>query len=55
MLIQEGASEQKMAALAFMNNSTMADNGRELILSGITTIEEVMRVSKLKDSSDAGL
>ena len=55
VLIQEGASEQKMAALAFMNNSTMADNGRELILSGITTIEEVMRVSKLKDSSDAGL
>ncbi|MCP5380952.1 MAG: type II secretion system ATPase GspE [Kordiimonadaceae bacterium] len=55
VLIQEGASEQKMAELAFKLNSTMADNGRELILSGITTIEEVMRVSKLQDSSDASL
>ncbi len=37
-MIQEGASEQAMAEVAFKGHSTLADNGRELILCGVTTV-----------------
>ncbi len=54
-MIQNGASEQEINEVAFKDHATLADNGRELILSGTTTVEEIMRVSKLRDYSDASL
>lgn len=54
-LIQEGASEQAMSEYAFKNHATLADNGKELILCGTTTMEEVMRVAKLGDQQNASL
>lgn len=54
-MIQEGASELEIANEAFKDFSTLSDNGRELILCGITTAEEVMRVSKLREFDDASL
>jgi len=54
-LIQEGASEQDMEVTAFGGRNTLASNGRELVLAGITTIEEVLRVSRIQEISDAGV
>lgn len=54
-LIQEQASEQDLEALAFKNSKTLSASGRELVLSGVTTIEEVMRVSKVKEANGAGV
>ncbi|MEX0300748.1 MAG: type II secretion system ATPase GspE [Kordiimonas sp.] len=54
-LIQEQASEQEMEAVAFQNTNTLSASGRELVLAGITTVEEVMRVSKVKEGTSAGV
>ncbi len=54
-MIQENASEQDMEAIAFNNRGTLADSGRELVLAGVTTIEEVLRVSRIKETSGAGI
>ncbi len=48
-MIQDGASEQEMQAHAFEYSDTLAASGARLVAAGDTTIEEVMRVSKLKD------
>lgn len=54
-MIQNEASEQAIEAVAFNENPTLSDSGRELVLAGVTTIEEVMRVSKLQENGDASL
>ena len=54
-MIQDGASEQDMEAAAFGGHNTLASNGRELVLGGTTTIEEVLRVSRIQEASDAGV
>lgn len=54
-LIQEGASEQDMAAYAFQKSDTLAEAGRALVLKGETTVEEVMRVSRVKEATGAGV
>ncbi|MCC3861761.1 GspE/PulE family protein [Pseudemcibacter aquimaris] len=54
-LIHEGASEQQIEKLAFKEAPRLADSGRDLILSGITTMEEVLRVSNLREDYNASL
>lgn len=54
-MIQDGASEQALMEIAFKNSTTLSDIGRELILCGTTTIEEVMRVSRFGDKDNASL
>lgn len=54
-MIQEGVSEQDMEVAAFGGRNTLASNGRELVLEGITTLEEVLRVSRIREASDAGV
>ncbi len=54
-MIQDGASEHEISTKAYEIHSTLAQNGKELILCGITTVEEVMRVSEIRDFNDAGI
>lgn len=54
-MIQENVSEQDMETYAFQSANTLADSGRELVLKGITTTEEVMRVSRIKETTGAGV
>lgn len=54
-MIQENASEQEMESVAFENSDTLADSGRALVLDGVTTIEEVLRVSRIREASGAGV
>jgi general secretion pathway protein E len=54
-MIQEGASEQDMAAHAFAHDDTLTSSGRRLIENGVTTMAEVMRVSRLKETAGASL
>ncbi len=54
-MIQDGASEQDIEALAFGGLNTLAANGRELVLDGTTTIEEVLRVSRIQEAASAGV
>ena len=49
-MIQDGASEQEMEAHAFQYGDTLASSGARLVANGETTIEEIMRVSKLRDN-----
>jgi len=46
-LIQEGASEQEMEAHAFKQADTLSESGERLVKEGITTVEEVLRVSRI--------
>ncbi len=48
--IQEGASEQAMEAHAFQTRDTLGASGRKLVASGMTTAQEVLRVSKIKEA-----
>ena len=48
-MIHNGASEQDLANHAFAQHPTLGAYGRALVLSGITTQEEVLRVSRIKD------
>ena len=48
-LIQAGASEQDIEAHCFKNVPMLSDSGRALVMSGLTTTEEVMRVSRLRE------
>ncbi|TNE66124.1 MAG: type II secretion system protein GspE [Alphaproteobacteria bacterium] len=54
-MIQEGASEQAMAKHAFRSADTLSDSGKRLVMNGITTVEEVMRVSRVKEAAGAGV
>ncbi len=44
-LIHEGAAEQELTRYARQHSQSIADHGRERILAGETSIEEVMRVT----------
>lgn len=54
-MIQDGAAEQDMAAHAFRQSDTLSHSGRALVLKGMTTVEEVMRVSRVKEAIGAGV
>lgn len=54
-LIQEGASEQDMNAHAFGQADALGSSGRQLILDGVTTVSEVLRVSRLKEMAGASV
>lgn len=54
-MIQDGATEQGMEEHAFQKADMLADSGRRLVLEGVTTIEEVMRVSRLKEAAGASV
>ncbi|MBO6506170.1 MAG: type II secretion system ATPase GspE [Kordiimonadaceae bacterium] len=54
-MIQENTSEQDMEDYAFQSSSTLADSGRALVLKGVTTTEEVLRVSRIKETAGAGV
>ncbi len=48
-LIQDGASEQELEEYAFKSAETLAANGTSLVAKGETTIEEILRVSKVRE------
>lgn len=54
-MIQEGASEQDMSAHAFAKADTLSASGRQLVLEGVTTVSEVLRVSRLKEMPGASI
>jgi len=45
-MIHDGASEQEMERHARILTPSIRDDGRTKILAGITTIEEVLRVTR---------
>ena len=49
-MIQDGAGELDIEARAIADGlPVLADSGRDLVLSGDTTLEEILRVSRLKE------
>lgn len=54
-MVQEGAAEQDMEAHAFKHAKTLSDSGCDLVARGMTTVEEVLRVSKVQGAADAGV
>ncbi len=54
-MIQENAAEHDMEAVAFKHVDTLADSGRALVLEGKTTMEEVLRVSRIKETTGASV
>ncbi len=48
-LVQSGASEQQIEAHGFKNLPMLAESGSLLVLSGETTLEEVMRVARFAE------
>ena len=44
-MIHDRASEAEMVAHARKDSKSILDDGRDKILSGITSVEEVMRVT----------
>lgn len=45
LLIHEGAGEQEMIHHVRLNSASIFDDGREKVLQGITSVEEVLRVT----------
>jgi general secretion pathway protein E len=45
-MIHDGASEQELERYARTLTPSIRDDGRALVLSGVTTIEEVLRVTR---------
>lgn len=45
-LIHEGASEEEIEAHAFTDHDMLFENGRRLVVEGLTSLEEVMRVCR---------
>jgi general secretion pathway protein E len=45
LLIHEGAGEQKMVAYARTISAPIDEDGRAKVLQGITSVEEVLRVT----------
>ncbi|MFC3052773.1 type II secretion system ATPase GspE [Kordiimonas pumila] len=54
-LIQENVSEQAIEKHAFQNGGTLSQSGAQLVEEGITTVEEVMRVSRVSGATHAGV
>ena len=48
-MIHEKASEQEIAKYAFQNNLSMDEAGQDLIVSGISSAEELIRINNQKD------
>lgn len=51
-LIHSGASEEEIESYAFRDQDMLFENGRRLILQGLTSIEEVFRVCRLEARKD---
>jgi general secretion pathway protein E len=45
-MIHDGASEQELERYARTLTPSIRDDGRALVLSGVTTVEEVLRVTR---------
>ncbi len=54
-LIAANADETEMAPLAFAQGKTLAQTAREYVLSGLTTVEEAVRVIRQEGRPDADL
>jgi general secretion pathway protein E len=50
-MIHEKASEQEIAKYAFQNNLSIDEAGKDLIISGITSAEELIRINNQKDNA----
>lgn len=53
--IHDDARERDVSALAFKDHPTLKDSGFELVRSGVTTLEEVLRVVRQDSEDDAAL
>ncbi|MEO0817228.1 MAG: ATPase, T2SS/T4P/T4SS family [Pseudomonadota bacterium] len=51
-LIHTGASEQDIEAYAFAEHDMLFENGRRLVLDGLTSVEEVLRVCRREARKD---
>lgn len=51
-MIHAGATEEQIEAHAFRDHDMLFENGRRLALSGLTSIEEVLRVCRLEARKD---
>ena len=51
-LIHTGASEQDIEAYAFVEHDMLFENGRRLVLDGLTSVEEVLRVCRREARKD---
>lgn len=47
-MIQTGDSESDIEAYAFANAQTLSESGTQLVLDGVTTVAEVLRVSRAR-------
>jgi len=54
-LILNGASEKQMADHAFKSSDNLADSAEKLLLKGETSLEEIMRVTRLREDQNARL
>jgi general secretion pathway protein E len=52
-MINDGGDEARMSAHAFANTPTLADNARTLVLNGVTTIEEAIRIARHEGAADS--
>ena len=51
-MINDGGDEARMSAHAFANTPALADNARTMVLNGITTIEEAIRIARHEGAAD---
>jgi len=51
-MIHSGASEQNIEAYAFRDHDMLFENGRRLVLAGLTSLEEVLRVCRREARKD---
>jgi len=54
-MIQDDASEQDMEEAAFKSRETLAESGRSLVMEGVTTVEEILRVTRVREVAGAGV
>ena len=50
-MMHEAASEQEIAKYAFQHNLSIDETGRDLIIAGITSAEELIRINNQKDDA----
>lgn len=54
-MIHAGATEEEIEKHAFAEHDMLFENGRRLVMSGQTSIEEVLRVCRLEARKDGGV
>ncbi len=54
-MIHAGASEEEIEAHAFAEHDMLFENGRRLVLAGLTSVEEVLRVCRLEARKNGGV